>query len=476
MTNSINLPTQVIADWRDRWTTNRDFIDGEDAVKGKGLRYLPKNRCDDSEAEYQAHKKRTFFYPGASKIEQGISGLIFRNSAQFSAKSARVELLSQLMTPQGQSKDGFAEWVVRETLITNFTGLLVDHPDASQFTGLTAANADALGFRPFIAGYAAENILEVTPGIINEKVLPVYVLLLEDEGKTVRELVIREDGIYEVRIHREVSNGQYVETTRYVPRVDGKPLTEIPFEIVNTRDKLVPTPSILQYCVDLNRQHYNVEGIRAAMLHLTGAPIAVVKGFVPELDPDTGKPIPMEWDMSSGAVWMISNKEAVVEWFTFDPKGYALLLDFLKDIKDTMSTVGHSILAPEKAAPEAPEYGLIRKAAENATLAAFTRTVSRQLEKAFQRFAKWADPKNPDVTFTLNMDFQPAQMSAQEVTALSGLVTAGQLSLETFHYALKDGEVVSPKFDPVEERARLDREAIDRPTVDLPLPGDPEAE
>ena len=44
--------------------------------------------------------------------------------------------------------------------------MLVDHPDASDFADLSAANADLLGFRPFLSLYAAESILEVRYGLV----------------------------------------------------------------------------------------------------------------------------------------------------------------------------------------------------------------------------------------------------------------------------------------------------------------------
>ncbi len=73
--NKINEPTEEIRAWHDRWARNRDFVDGEAAVKAKGQLYLPKARIDDSANEYDAHKQRTGFFPAAFKIAQGWLGL-----------------------------------------------------------------------------------------------------------------------------------------------------------------------------------------------------------------------------------------------------------------------------------------------------------------------------------------------------------------------------------------------------------------
>jgi hypothetical protein len=459
----INQPTPEIARWHARWTKNRAFVDGEDAVKAAGELYLPKVRSDDSAAEYAAHKDRTRFYPAVTKIVQGLSGLIFRKRPQLNSTSARVQLLSLLITPDGQSLDDLAEWTVRETQITNFTGLLVDHPDASEFTGLSAANADRLGFRPRVAGYVGECVLEATAGIVNNARKLVRVRLLEDAGETVRELLLNEAGQYEVRVHQNTDAG-FAFVRSSIPRINGVALTEIPFVLVSTSDKLCPQPSQIQHCVDLNLAHYRLSGTQASILHLTSSPIVTVVGFERAKDAN-GNEVQPVWDISPGAVWEIKDKDAKVDWFEFDPKGAEIVDANLNDIKDELSTIGHSILAPEKPAPEAAETQMIRRAAENAALAGFTRTVSRKIETALKMFARWADPANAEMAYALNLDFMPQALSSQEHAELRNDWLAGAITHETYLYCLRDGEVLPTTVDPTTEIDSTKTEALDRPSA-----------
>jgi hypothetical protein len=307
--------------------------------------------------------------------------------------------------------------------------------------------------------------LEVAYGLVNGDKVIVLVRLSENDGKMVRKLILNAQGHYEQHVYDDDGTGAFVKPPRVsMPRQNGQPMTEIPFVLVSTSDKPCPQPSLLQHSVDLNLQHYRVEGYRTSTMSLTSAPIAVITGFVPNKDAQ-GNDIPMDWDVSAGAVWELNDPNVKVDWFTYDPKGIQLVLDTLKDLKDALSTVGHSILAPEKAAPEAAETQLLRRAAENATLASFTRSVSRKLERALRIFARWADPANAELSYSLNTDFLPATMTPPEMTALMGAWQAGAISWETFFYALRDGEVVSPTMKPEEERARIDAEAIDRPAL-----------
>lgn len=469
----INEPTPEIRAWHERWARNRAFVDGEAAVKAAGELYLPKARLDDSPAEYEAHLKRTGFFPAAFKIAQGWMGLIWRKPALLNSVSTRIKLLSSVATKDGRSLDDVAQWIVRETMITNFTGVLSDHPSRRSFpNNMSAADELRLGFRPFVARYIGENILEVTRGVIDEtRVGLVRVRLLEENGDRVRELLINAAGHYEVRFH-DRDGEAFIQTSSVVPTLDGQPLTEIPFDLINTDDSLVPTPSLLQHSVDLNLQHYIAEGALASAINLTTAPISIITGYEAEVDPETKEAKPFDFDVSPGAIWAFGAPKGdgatgvKVEWFTYDPKGQELVTNKLRDLKDALSAIGHSILAPEKPAPEAAETQLIRRAAENAMLAAFTDKTSKRIETAFRRWALWADPKSPDLAYNLNLDFLPQQIPAQNVAVYSTLVDKRQLSLRTLHEMLDEGELMPRNFSPEDEAERIESENIDRPPVD----------
>lgn len=461
---NINQPTSAIAAAYTRWAKNRAFLDGEEAVKAQSTGFLPRANPDDTDAEYQAFLDRTRFLPAASKIAQGLCGLIFRKKAQLNTTSLRVQILTQLITPELQSLADLAEWAVRETLITNFTGLLIDHPSREGFGDLSAANEISRGYRPRIAGYCGETILEVTPGIVNEVRQIVRVRLLENEGNTVRELMLNE-GIYQVRIHKKNDDNVWVEGPTTTPTRNQTVLNEIPFILVSTSDKLVPTPSLIQHSVDLNLQHYRIQGLLTSVLYFLSAPITTVAGLKPAQDKD-GNDIPIKLSVAPGAAWIFPEHTTRTEYHEYTGAGASTITEELKNIKDELSTIGHSILAPEKPAPEAAETQMLRRAAENATLAGFTRTISRKLERALKQFALWADPAAAEtLTYSLNTDFLPQQMTPQEMTALMAMWQAGVITHETLLYALRDGEIVSPVLDIEAEIERTKNETADRPPV-----------
>ncbi len=465
MTCLINQPTPEIAKWHPRWKKNRAFVAGEDAVKAQGEQLLPKVRSDDGVEHYRRHLMNTCFYPATAKIAMGMQGLIERKPAQFVTDSERVKLLAQSITPRNHGLSELSRQFVREKIITNFTGLLPDHPGKEGFSNLNAANADRKGYRPRVALYRGESILEVTEGPVGLNHQYTNIRLLENDGKRVRQLLINDDGFYEQRVFEVDGNGQFNENrfTASVPTINGQPLTEIPFVLDTSEGGTCPSPSILESTVDLNLQHYRLSGALSNMTWMTSGPIIVLSGFTRERDENNVEIDPM-WDFGPNGVIEIKG-DVKAEYFTFDPKNSELITKQLESLKTDLSTLGHSILAPEKAAPEAPETVLLRRVAENATLAGFTAQASASLEKALKAWALWVD--GSEVSYALNTDFTPAGITSAQHKELRDDFLAGVTPHSVYLQALKDGEVYPATMD-VEATAELARmEHADRPTTEV---------
>jgi len=459
----INQPTPEIAEWHERWAKNRDFVAGTDAVKAKGEKYLSKIRPDDGPEHYKRHLKATCFYVAASKIALGMIGLMMRKPSQLKA-SDRTILLSKSITPRNKSLNELEREYLREGIITNFTGLLVDHPGRDGFTGLNAANEDRKGFRPRVALYRGESILEVTEAPVGLNHQLVNVRLLENEGKRVRQLLINDDGFYEQRIYDADVNGQFDRErfSRVIPDINKELLTEIPFVLDTSDGGTCPTPSIIEQAVDSNLSHYELSGLLANMTWMTSGPMVKIIGFTRATD-DNGNEVDPEWDIAPNGIIEIRDKDAEVDWFTFDPTNSALITDQLDKLESKLSTLNHSILAAEKEAPESPETIMLRRVAENATLAGFTAGRSESLKKALTYFARWVD--GSEVEYSLNTDFTPAGITPAEHKELRDDYLCGAIPLAEYLKALQNGEVLDPTVD-VEATAELAKmEQADRPTL-----------
>lgn len=473
----ISKATPEIEKHHPRFVRNRDFADGEEAVKAKTFTYLPPaNPADLDEKDlksYNAHLFRTRFFPAATKTLQGWVGLIKRKPDQLGTTSSIIATLCELLTPDYLNLDELTEWLIRETLITNFTGLLIDHPSKDGFSGLSAANAFELGYRPFIAGYTAESILELKPGLVGGKRQLVRVRLSEDGGTRIRELMMN-GGVYQVRIW-EKEGESYIAGPVQTPIVNGAALAEIPFVLVSTSEKLTPQPSLLQHVVDLNLQLYIQQGLLSNVHYTLSAPIPTIRGISPKKDADDkyvldddGNFIFPDFPVAPGSLWLFESKDTIAEYLEFKGQGAATLENSVKEIKDELRIAGHSIVAPDKPAPEAPETQMIYRAAEMAILASFARTISGKMTRALKLLARWADPAaEADLTFAVNQDFVPQSLTPQAVTALQGLWQSGAITHEQLLFCLRDGEVLSPALDVALEVEATKIEVADRPSAGL---------
>ena len=126
-------------------------------------------------------------------------------------------------------------------------------------------------------------------------------------------------------------------------------------------------------------------------------------------------------------------------------------------LEDLLARQGARVIASEKQAVEAAETHSIRRASENAVLAQVARAVSGHITRALQMVALWIGDTE-EVTLSLNTDYLPQRMSAQEVTAVVKAWQAGAFSHETLFMALRDGEVFNETLTYEEERERMEKD------------------
>ena len=459
----IDQPTAKIAAAHKRWQRARDVIEGADAVKARGEAYLSK-LADQTPTEYEAYKQAVPFFPGAGVTHEGLVGMINRKPATMTAPAA-LEPILETITASGMTVDDLAEEVLSEILITNFVGLLVDHPASA--AGLNAANAIAKGFRPFVGVYRAESILEVTPAVIENKLKLVRVRLKDDED-TVRELVLA-DGKYQVIIHRRIG-GEWLVDAPVVPLKRGQPLDTIPFVLATTKPRnFEPQKAPLDDVVLTNLDHYAVQAQHSLTRLMTCIPMLKVKGVADPAGDAEKKGTPIR-AVPGSIIYLpvVEGVDADADWLKNDAPAIGDIRQTALDLKEDMSQEGLRIIASEKSASEAAETHAIRRASENSRTASLARIVSRKIEEALIIVADWVGVTG-ELTYALSTDFLPTPMSSQDVAALQGLVAAGLMSKQTMFELLQQGEMIPDGLTYEEERSRIEDDIADMPTAQAGL-------
>jgi hypothetical protein len=453
------------------WQRVDDVVAGEDAVKAKGETYLPRVSSRQKDKPYEAYKTRTFFLEAAAGTVDGLLGLVFRRPPQVTMPE-RVEALTTLKdnaTLSGIPLEDFILQVHEGVVKKGRYGVLVEFSDAHQ--------------RPFLIGYAAEDIINWGEEIINGATVTTLVVLREMEEvrsedgfevtRAARYRVLRlEEGICTQTIWRSVTttgaNGEQVttltpgETT--VPLAADAPLRQIPFVFFGPKDltPAVQRPPILGL-VNTNLAHYRRSAEWATGLHAVAMPTPWVTGYKSEEDAE-----PQE--IGPGVMLEYERPEAKVGMLEVSGAGLGLVWQDLKGLEAHMASQGAQMLETEKREAEAAETLRLRQAGRGATLTTMARTVGRGFTVALGYAAAFARVDPAAVSCAVNTDFFDAELPHEKLTALVASWQKGAITRKTLAYNLKRGELLEPEATVEGYLAELQAEQASRQAAPTPQP------
>ncbi len=440
---AINLRCPLLSQHLERWTTARDVIEGTYRVRAKGEAYLPLAFAKQDGDSYKRYLKQVTFYPAANRTAEGIVGLMMRRDPVLETTGLLKEI-KNVITSHGDSVEELARQVCREVLTTNYCGLLTDYP-AGTASSLGAAIEE--GIRPFVNLYRAENILQCKPGVVRNKRVPVRVKL-QDDDCTIRLLELR-GGRVVVKVYRTDSDNIWPmedsPSETYEPTANGRPLTEIPFDLITTDKQFTPSGAPLDNVVTLNLDHFVKCGALATHNIFGISPMLFISGIEDSVSKE------MSWQ--PGIVLSSEKAESRAQVLSVPADAAVPIEHEIQAIEDRLAAIASRILARQKNVAEAAETEAVRQGAENSVLAMIANTVSAHMERALARVSAFTD--GADVRFQINTDYLPSNISPQEVTALLGLRTANELSAKSLFYKLRDGGVYNETLTFEEEQTRI---------------------
>ena len=440
-----------------RWQRCRDLFEGQDQVKLKGDKYLPKLMGQDQES-YDRYKKRAVFYNAFGRTITGLHGMIFRKPPNV-VLPAPVKEMSEDITLTGVDLGVFVQQMTEEILISARYGVLIDYPKTE---AKTLADTQRLGDRPNLCGYIAEQIINWRTRRVGSKTVLSMVILAEqveqiDEKNPYktnivtqyRKLELTESNVYEVSVW-ECQNGKDVLIEDpYQPQMAGKPLDFIPFFICGTNDTTpdVESPPMLDLA-DMNVAHYCVSADYEHGCHFTGLPTPVITGYtqMPEDGPIT---------LGSESAICLPNPQSGAHFLEFQGSGLTYLENNLASKERMMAVLGARMLEQQKKGVETAEVASIHRAGEQSILATIAQTISTVMEDALEIFSQWAGSEGK-VKYDLNRDFHPLPLDANGLTALVKAWQSGAISYDSLFNKLKTGEVISEEVTLEEERTKID--------------------
>lgn len=444
--------------YSDDWQTCRDARTGEKAIKEAGQRYVPKLGAQ-TDADYLAYLARGSFYGATGRTVDGLTGMLFRKKIIREGMTESLEKFSKDITNTNTDLSVFATTCVDEALTLSRGGILVDYSDDT--AGMTVAQVEEFGSRPFMTLYKANQIINWQTkhikgyGLVLSRVVlkETYEYTEPGDEYTVkqtfqyRDLYLDENGLYTQRLFREASpdsKGLDVPVDESTPVMNGERIDFIPFVFFNDVDnKPDVRPPALYNMAMLNVHHFQVDVDRAYGLHYTAMPTPYLFG-VTQMEAEEGA-----FMIGPGQCLRSTNADAKTGFLQVNAQNFDVLYTRQKHFEEQMARLGARMLSPERADAEAAETVAIRNQGEFGVLVRVAHSVSMAITTAMKWCAMWIGEDADKVSVRLSTDFNTKQLDANMLTALVQALQGGQISKEVFFYNLQQGEIIpdSRTFD-----------------------------
>ena len=453
-----------------KWQKCRDAIAGEDAIKFKKEKYLPKPSGMD-EADYKGYIGRAQFFNAGGRTLDGLAGMLNRKPAIITVPSGMEKYLDNV-DGKGHTIQQFIDMCCKDVLTTNWGSVLVDMPKANNTK--SQADVEKEGLYAYMVYYKAEASTKWKWETDGRSQHLRYVILKEptvvdSEGEFNTQI---KDYWRVLQIDKETGNyKQTLYDDKLIPIDEVEPKSkkgnfkELPFEFLSTNSE--PEEPILSDLINVNLSHYRKSADYENGLHWTGVPTPFERGWTPETQYDDKgheiAPTPMKLG-GTQFLYFPSGTEQV-GYLEFSGSGLSQIAHAMADDKDSMAVLGARIIANQKKGVESAETAKIHNSAENSVLASFANNMSQIFSRLLRIYLEWStgtEIKQDDVKVQINTDFDIATMSATELTALVSLWQSGGIAKSDLFTNLKEGEILDADRNLDEMNAEIDEEQAKR--------------
>ncbi len=411
-------------------------VQGEDAVKRDGQKFLPRLHIRQPDDEYQAYLRRAFFLEATGRTSQALVGSCFRKTPTVKVPRG----IEELVTPGVMKAD------MRALVNTGRCAVLVDRPQNGGKSYFVIYGGDEI-INWFVDSDDKLVSLVLREGYLAQDPKDEFV----QTPKTRYRHLLMVDGQYTQRVYTQNDKQAWVPSEEVVPRMRGIALDSLPvvigtsFGLSNTE---VPRPPILPLAV-ANLQHYLYQADYNWGLHYTALPTPWVSGF------DTGQ-VP-ELSIGSSKAWILP-PQGSAGFLEFGGQGVATLREALDSIEASMASLGGRLLEKQKASAEAAETVALRQAGEEAVIVDIAGSASAILTEAAKIAARWEAQPDSEIEVVLHADVLSGNMDPQKLTALVQALQTGSISRRIFFEQLAKGNMLPDDWTYEQEQAARDVE------------------
>lgn len=447
---NVNFTLEEIRDRLPEWELIQDVLDGSDAVKHKGPKYLPmpcpSNISGENRTRYEAYKERAVFYNVTYRTLMGLLGQVFLRDPVLTIPDVMAYMENDV-DGGGVTLDQQALYTLGRVCSKGRAGLMVDYPQVEDGKSVSRADTLAGNVRPTVLMVEPEDVINYRRTRMGSKAVLSLVVIRErvitgDDGfETTCEQQWRVLRLYPDGCHVEIWVLDKDKTDKDFKRISdtlllnsaGKPVTYIPFTFTGpvNNDPSVDRPPLYDMAV-LNIAHYRNSADYEEASFIAGQPTPYASGLT------------QEWvdNVLKGTVELGSRAcvclPAGGQMGLVQAQANSMPKEAMEAKERQMVALGAKLveqLTVQRTATEAS----MEQASENSVLSTAAKNVAAAYTQCLQWAADLVDPSinKDEIEYELNTDFDIAKLSAQDQAQLVANWMAGAMGFEELRWNFK---------------------------------------
>lgn len=434
---NVNFVRPEIAKMQNTYDLIKDCLDGQEAVKDAGEKYLPKPNPTDKSKEntkrYEAYVQRAVFYNVTSGTLSGLVGQIFMRDPEVKLPT-NLKMIEEDADGSGVSLVQLCKKSARSVIGYGREGLLVDYPVTDK--PITVSDMKKGFIRPVIHTYEPWNVINWKTRTIGAKQQLSLVVIVEyvdtplcsfatQQTKQYRVLSLgvtscnntkglnKTDAVYTVEVWHNVDENDpdnYTVKESYQP-VDsnGANLTSIPFTFIGaTNNDFEVDNAPMADLANLNIAHYRNSADYEESCYMVGQPTPWFSGLTDYWVKQVFKDGQIQLG-SRAAVPLPENANAGL----LQAEQNSMPIEAMKLKQDQMVAIGAKLIERSNVERTATEV-TIERSSEMSVLESTTKNLNESYNKALKWAAMFTGDAESSVEFKLNDDFKIASMTPEE--------------------------------------------------------------
>jgi hypothetical protein len=447
-----NLPSYCCDQYR-KHKPALDLI--ADVFCGDVKRHLPQ-WSREPKAAYDARVKRTLFHNVFKPIVSGFPGFLSHLSNKESLYEKLLECENNIDL-QGNSLESFQWQVDLAVLRDGCVGVIVDMPSVESEGDEERPSDDVM--RAYLVMVDRRDILSWEESVDDgnscfERVTirrcierPVG-LYGSEQITTFKSLF--DDGSYRTEVICLVQTGRGEECISVVIELGQSTLQEVPLIVYSATDinPLCAEPPLLNLA-EKNLSHYNLWSEMRDIIHKLNIPVLVRKGAI-NSNQDTPPPITIG---SNTAIDLVKDGDA----FFISPNDAVLTTDRaeLDSLMEAMIEDSLRFLSGSSGTQKTATETLLSSSQIRATMSGIARLKVSYLQTVNKKWARYYGVEIDQCEISVNDDLLKLPIDPQSLSALSSMVTSGQLSTITMLEILSEGLRLPDGVTPAQEVQRI---------------------